>query len=737
VFPNNVSINYSGNNVQFPRIIADSGKAFSIQGQGNTGSTALAWTVDPDAASQYAAVSVSRAGGDNLAKVVLQAQSDSGDAATAKTWVFNENGALTLPGGGTIAEVGPFGVFQITPRGGANAYQALMIYPKGDDDGDHIHLTAGGGSTELYLGNDLQYVKLASSGVVRIQADNGVNSAAWQFGTDGGLTFPDSTVQSTAWTGFSVAADDSTQRSISSGELVKFIGAGGITTASDAEGNITITGSGGGGGGSTLVNGAYTVSLGSTGTLTVPANGIITAPVNQEFQLQAKDANSVLRNEINLDPNNGTYMSVWRDGTTSFSTGAGSWATASWNNEGGLGAARFTDAQALQDFWLTGIGSIEGVAIEASINGGARTPNVFYDDNNGETYGVFLGLDAVPPGGQGTTVAITSLIFYYRLQSKINMDVTGGGEILVDAKAMDIDLRTTLNLDLRANENLNLRGLGSYPVRIYTNGITHMWEFDSTGSLTLPSEGKINGIGAPNDRYGYISWDGNSSGDGSGYNTMRLVPDLQGLEAADTYIILDPAYADSPEDSIHIRAGGTLDNSLANLCLGGANSHVKIGAGANPPVTVKANNNSWIFGTDGDLTVPGDIKSTANTSIIIDGGVLFANVTVQTVDSFGGGVWRMFISSSAYPTVGTIVQVGDTATTAWGTPVTVTITSIVQDVGTGTWALHTNQDITTGFFFGPGTQTITINSTQVKTWTFNTDKRLTFKDGTKQSTSDE
>jgi hypothetical protein len=41
---------------------------------------------------------------------------------------------------------------------------------------------------------------------------------------------------------FSVAADDSTQRVISSGELLQFIGAGGITTASDTEGNITITG---------------------------------------------------------------------------------------------------------------------------------------------------------------------------------------------------------------------------------------------------------------------------------------------------------------------------------------------------------------------------------------------------------------------------------------------------------------------------------------------------------------
>lgn len=40
---------------------------------------------------------------------------------------------------------------------------------------------------------------------------------------------------------FSVAADDSTQRVIDSGETIKFIGSGGITTSSDSEGNITIT----------------------------------------------------------------------------------------------------------------------------------------------------------------------------------------------------------------------------------------------------------------------------------------------------------------------------------------------------------------------------------------------------------------------------------------------------------------------------------------------------------------
>jgi hypothetical protein len=41
---------------------------------------------------------------------------------------------------------------------------------------------------------------------------------------------------------FNIAADDSTQRLINSGENIKFVGAGTVTTASDAEGNITITG---------------------------------------------------------------------------------------------------------------------------------------------------------------------------------------------------------------------------------------------------------------------------------------------------------------------------------------------------------------------------------------------------------------------------------------------------------------------------------------------------------------
>jgi hypothetical protein len=90
----------------------------------------------------------------------------------------------------------------------------------------------------------------------------------YTFGGDGSLTFPDGTVQTTAPESFSfsVAADDSTQRAISNNELVKFIGAGGVTTSSDAEGNITITGN--------KVVGEWAVTTGTnTYTFTLPSDG--------------------------------------------------------------------------------------------------------------------------------------------------------------------------------------------------------------------------------------------------------------------------------------------------------------------------------------------------------------------------------------------------------------------------------------------------------------------------------
>jgi hypothetical protein len=365
-----------------------------------------------------------------------------------------------------------------------------------------------------------------------------------------------------------------------------------------------------GGGGANTGNFTF-----SANTMTSPAGGIITAPDAQEFQLQAKDTNSLLRNEINLDPNNGTYMSVWSEELdASFS--AVDWDTASWQNNGGQGYAIITNAEDLHDFWTTGPGSIVN-SVEVSINGGARTP-VLYSGDNEEQYDVELLVTAIP----GSTTEITSLTFYYRTQSKIEIDYDGG-EILLDGQALNINLQTTNGLTLQSGQILDIKNIGQQPVRIFTDNTTHTWEFDSGGSLTLPREGRITGIGdgPAGDRYGYISWAGNSSGDGSGYNTLRLVPDSLGLEDADQYIILDPT---SP-GHIHIRAGGTQDNSQAILYFGGENSHVKIDSGPNPAVTVMANNKPWSFGTNGTLTFPNSSVQTGGAISITELKALVAN----------------------------------------------------------------------------------------------------------------
>jgi hypothetical protein len=119
------------------------------------------------------------------------------NTATTNTWTFGANGSTTLPAGGVIAEGGGLtGAIKLTPAGGANAYQALLIYPTAGGEGDHIHLTAGGGSTELYLGNDNQYVKLVNGGDIEVRAAtaDSTATAVWTFGTDGTALFPNQAI---------------------------------------------------------------------------------------------------------------------------------------------------------------------------------------------------------------------------------------------------------------------------------------------------------------------------------------------------------------------------------------------------------------------------------------------------------------------------------------------------------------------------------------------------------------
>lgn len=120
-----------------------------------------------------------------------------GDRLTAgsNSVVLSSTGTLTLPNGGVISEVGGAfgGAIRLEPSGASSSTQALVIYPTGSVDGNHIHLTAGGGGTDLYLGDDDQYVKVDHSGTI-VVGTLGATTSTWTFGTDGVLTLSTASV---------------------------------------------------------------------------------------------------------------------------------------------------------------------------------------------------------------------------------------------------------------------------------------------------------------------------------------------------------------------------------------------------------------------------------------------------------------------------------------------------------------------------------------------------------------
>jgi hypothetical protein len=125
----------------------------------------------------------------------------AGNVGGTKTWNFDTAGNLTLPLNSVVYETNiPDGALSgsaiaLKPTGGTTANQQLLIYPTAND-GDHIHLTSGNlYTTELFLGSDNLYVKLANTGNVVINSNDGVgNTAQWNFGTGGTTQFPNSVI---------------------------------------------------------------------------------------------------------------------------------------------------------------------------------------------------------------------------------------------------------------------------------------------------------------------------------------------------------------------------------------------------------------------------------------------------------------------------------------------------------------------------------------------------------------
>jgi hypothetical protein len=100
------------------------------------------------------------------------------------------------------------------------------------------------------------------------------------------------------------------------------------------------------------------------------------------------------------------------------------------------------------------------------------------------------------------------------------------------------------------------------------------------------------------------------SGDGNGFDTIKLIPDaaldFDSERTNDQYIIIEPTGGEPGH--VHIRSGGTMDQSSADLFLGGELNHVKV-SDTNDTVIISTDaggegGHTWTFEKDAKLTFP-------------------------------------------------------------------------------------------------------------------------------------
>jgi hypothetical protein len=98
------------------------------------------------------------------------------------------------------------------------------------------------------------------------------------------------------------------------------------------------------------------------------------------------------------------------------------------------------------------------------------------------------------------------------------------------------------------------------------------------------------------------------SADGYGLDTIKLVPDAELYNNGNhQYLIVDP----TAPNHIHLRPGGTIDQSNADLFLGGELNHVRVSDSYNNvsiSTAIEGGTRSWLFSNDGALTTPGNIN---------------------------------------------------------------------------------------------------------------------------------
>ena len=685
----NITGNYFiGNGSQLTGIVAsagsslvNSGNAFALQSDGNVVfegaepgqgvNRGMVWDYGVGVGGVNSEVR------QDVAGITVRAWTESGEGSYSapvnivtnqdsnqKTWRFDGDGNLTLPGNvnsTSISDSFSSAISNIT-TGESTVIVTLAseVFSEGPSEGEVI-MSDVTGTTE-------------ANGVWGYQA---VNIDQFELYTDATLTTP---VDGTTWTayisgGTAVAVESYVDLSIQGGNVA--IGSNDKTWTFDITGNVTVPGN---------IVGTGTIIIDNSATGNSADIRLLSA---DDIVLQGKDKPMGASSEggdINLfcgdgSPDDG-IDGAGTGGDIQLFAGDGGLANIEQGGRGGLvrlyggvGGGASVEADAGDG------GYIEIFAGDAGDNNGnAERGNSggYIEITAGDSTGnLNPGGDVIITSGQGGPNASAGQIELnvpgsdlgpggtWSFNYQGNMIFPSNGQIVMDngdgtiGNQGDDFVISWTNEDVvikSVNDDVRLEADDDVQIRAgYDAGLdTYLsqWEFSNSGQLTsIPI---VDG-NAFND--GHIQFVGNSSGDGLGYTTLRLVPDAT-LTGSDQYLIVDP----TAPGHIHIRAGGTQDNSSADLILGGENSFVKIAAGANNYVYVRSNSNDWTFGTDGVLTLPGEgvLQSIDDTVVLSSLNTSTGNANSVYLGSGGGlgfsdqeigGNWLEIFRNGAEPQI--------------------------------------------------------------------------------------
>jgi hypothetical protein len=394
-------------------------------------------------------------------------------ATGSKNWTFDNTGNLALPQGGVVYETNiPDGglngkTIALVPSGGTNADQQLLIYPT-VNDANHLHLTTGNlYNTELFLGDDNLYVKLANTGNVVVNSNDGAgNTAQWIFGTDSRLTFPGTPRIDTDANNFEVQAAES------------------ISLEANAVVNIYTDTSGT----------AYQWQFGDDGNLTVPGGMIINGNINtlgsQTALLQPTDD---LPLAFIASGANGSVISYWAEDIANLMSSNIAAIYTPLQNTQTVRIVTGTNGGniAIYDFDKNGVFSTAQVSATGNVTGN-------YFIGNGS---LLTGISASLPVANGTSnfdiatangnVTITANAETYTFGTNSTLTLPGGSQLRPVGANLDLVAGTGAYVNLITSDGNSYMGVDNGGGYIATAGGT--WNFGTTGNLTAP--GNISAVG--------------------------------------------------------------------------------------------------------------------------------------------------------------------------------------------------------------------------------------------------